>query len=125
MLSLKLSRRPFPCFKHWCADVLRGNGFVNVSVTHGSGDQGVDVLATKDGIKYAVQCKCYSSDLGNSPVQEVNTGKVIYHCHVGVVMPNRFFTAGAKEAAEATGILLWDRNKLIDLVKNAKNNPQP
>lgn len=112
-------------FEHWCADVLRGNGFVNVSVTQGSGDQGVDVLATKDGIKYAIQCKCYSSDLGNSPVQEVNTGKVIYHCHVGVFMTNRFFTAGAKEAAEATGILLWDRNKLIDLVKNAKNNPQP
>lgn len=103
-------------FECWCAEVLRKNGFVNVSVTQGSGDQGVDVLAEKDGVKYAIQCKCYSSDLGNKPVQEVCAGKIIYHCHVGVVMTNRFFTAGAKKAAEATGTLLWDRNKLIQLL---------
>lgn len=97
-------------FEYWCADVLRKNGFGNVEVTRGSGDQGVDVLAEKDGIKYAIQCKCYTSDLGNKPVQEVNTGKTIYHCQVGVVMTNRYFTQGAKDAAKATGILLWDRD---------------
>ena len=47
-------------FEYWCADLLRDNGFENVSVTQGSGDQGVDVLAEKDGVKYAIQCKCYS-----------------------------------------------------------------
>ena len=108
-------------FEHYCADILRKNGYTDVEVTQGSGDQGVDVLAVKDGIKYAIQCKCYASDLGNKPVQEVNAGKVIYHCHVGVVMTNRFFTQGAKDAADATGILLWDRNKLVELIRSAKN----
>lgn len=107
-------------FEYWCADLLRKNGFSDVKVTQGSGDQGVDVLAKKDGIKYAIQCKCYSSDLSNKPVQEVNAGKTIYHCHVGAVMTNRFFTSGAKEAAEATGVLLWDRNKLTEFLENAK-----
>ena len=105
-------------FEYWCANLLQKNGFLNVEVTQGSGDQGVDILAEKDGIKYAIQCKCYSSDLGNKPIQEVNTGKVIYHCHIGVVMTNRFFTSGAKQAAEATGVLLWDRNKIQELLNN-------
>lgn len=103
-------------FEYWCADLLEMNGFSNVEVTRGSGDQGVDIIATKDGIKYAVQCKCYSSDLGNKPVQEVHTGKSIYHCQVGAVMTNRYFTAGAKEAAEATGVLLWDRDRLVEML---------
>lgn len=104
-------------FEHWCADLLRKSGFENVNVTQGSGDQGVDIIAEKDGIKYAVQCKCYSSDLGNTPIQEVNTGKTIYHCHIGVVMTNRHFTSGAKQAAEATGTLLWDREAIIKMVE--------
>lgn len=104
-------------FEHWCAELLKKNGFVNVEVTQGSGDQGVDILAVKDGIKYAIQCKCYSSDLGNKPVQEVNTGRAIYHCQIGAVMTNRYFTAGGKEAAEATGILLWDRDNLEEMLK--------
>lgn len=106
-------------FEYWCADVLRKNGFNDVEVTRGSGDQGVDVLAEKDGVKYAIQCKCYTSDLGNKPVQEVNTGKTIYRCQVGVVMTNRYFTQGAKDAAEATGILLWDRDVVQKMAKLA------
>lgn len=103
-------------FEHWCADLLLKNGFTDVEVTPGSGDQGVDVVAIKDGINYAIQCKCYSSDLGNKPVQEVHAGKNIYHCQVGAVMTNRYFTSGAKELAEATGVLLWDRDKLMEML---------
>lgn len=106
-------------FEYWCADLLKKNGFINVEVTQGSGDQGVDILAQKDGIKYAIQCKCYSSDLGNTPVQEVSAGKSIYRCHVGAVMTNRFFTSGASVAADATGTLLWDRNTLKEFIDKA------
>lgn len=99
-------------FEYWCASLLRKTGFSNVEVTQGSGDQGVDVLAEKDGIRYAIQCKCYSKDLGNKPVQEVNSGKMMpeYHCQIGVVMTNRYFTKGARDLADATGTLLWDRD---------------
>lgn len=103
-------------FERWCAELLKRNGFSDVEVTPGSNDQGVDIIAVKDQIRYAIQCKCYSSDLGNTPVQEVNTGKAIYKCQVGAVMTNSHFTAGAKQAAEATGTLLWDRDKLIEML---------
>lgn len=97
-------------FEYWCAELLSKIGFVNIKVTPGSGDQGVDILAEKDGIKYAIQCKCYSKDLGNTPIQEVEAGKVYYGCHVGAVMTNRYFTRGARELAKKTGTLLWDRD---------------
>lgn len=103
-------------FEHFCAELLKKNGFKKVEVTQGSADQGVDVLAEKDGIRYAIQCKCYSSDLGNTPVQEVHAGKEFYKCHVGVVMTNRYFTKGAQELAEKTGTLLWDRSKLLEML---------
>lgn len=106
-------------FEKYCATVLQKNGFVNVSVTPGSGDQGVDVIAEKEGVCYAVQCKCYSSALGNTPVQEVCAGKSMYNCHVGVVMTNNYFTAGAKQLAEKNGILLWDRDKLQQMIDSA------
>ena len=104
-------------FEYFCADLLRRHGFINVSVTPGSGDQGVDVLAEKEGVKYAVQCKNYASPLSNTPVQEVNAGKMFYRCHVGVVMTNSTFTPGAMELAEATGVLLWDRAVVQRMMK--------
>lgn len=96
-------------FEYFCAALLQQNGFSDVRVTKGSGDQGVDVFATKGGVHYAIQCKNYASPLGNKPIQAVNAGKAFYRCHVGVVMTNSTFTPGAKDLAEATGVLLWDR----------------
>ena len=87
-----------------------------MTVTPGSGDQGVVITAEKDDVKFAFQCKCYQSDLGNTPIQEVFTGKTMYKCHVGVVMTNSYFTKSALTAAEATGVLLWDRDKIAGLI---------
>lgn len=111
-------------FEHWCAEALSNSGFTNVEVTPGSGDQGVDVLAEKDGVKYAVQCKRYTSDLGNTPVQEVHSGKDFYHCHIGAVMTNRYFTAGAKELAKETGTLLWDRDWITNYLAEKHNHQE-
>lgn len=99
-------------FEYACADILRANGFKNVEVTRGSGDFGVDVLAEKKGIKYAIQCKCYSHKLDNKPIQEVIGGLVCYGCTKGAVMTNQYFTEPAKELARINGVELWDRDAL-------------
>lgn len=106
-------------FEYYCADLLKNNGFCNVSVTQGSGDQGIDVLAEKGGVKYGIQCKCYSKDIGNKAVQEAFAGKTFYHCHVAVVLTNRFFTKSAQELAAVNQVLLWDRNQLEKFVQNS------
>lgn len=109
-------------FEYWCANALRDMDFDDVEVTPGSGDQGVDILAEKDGLRYAIQCKRYTSDLGNSPVQEVHAGKYLYRCHVAAVISNRHFTASAVELADATGVLLWDRDWIMRYLQ-AKQDP--
>ena len=105
-------------FEHFCSMLLLRNGFYDVVITQFSGDQGVDILAQKDDIRYAIQCKCFQTDLGNTPIQEIYAGKEMYDCHVGVVMTNRFFTPGAKALAQKTRVLLWDRDKLNSLIKS-------
>lgn len=104
-------------FEYWCADLLRNCGYQNVEVTKGSGDQGVDIIAEKDDLRYAIQCKRYASKLSNKPIQEIYAGKSLYNCDVGVVMTNSHFTSGAVELASATGTLLWD----IDEIKHMIN----
>lgn len=108
-------------FEYWCANALEDMGFTDIHVTPGSGDQGVDILATLNSIKYAIQCKRYSEDLGNTPIQEVHAGKSLYRCHVGVVITNRHFTNSAKELADATGVLLWDRDWIEHYLKSKSN----
>lgn len=90
-----------------------------MEVTKGSGDHGIDILAEKDGIAYAIQCKCYSSNIGNAAVQQAHTGKSIYHKDIAVVITNRYFTQQAIEEAAALGVKLWDRDKLNELIKKA------
>lgn len=106
-------------FEFLCADILRKNNYENVTVTQGSGDQGIDIIAYRDGIKYGIQCKCYSSPIGNRAVQEVFAGKTFYQCHVGIVLTNNYFTPAAVELAQRNGIVLWDRNKLLQMIESA------
>ncbi len=108
-------------FEYFCAELLKKNGFKDVTVTNGSSDQGVDIIAEKESIKYGIQCKCYSSDIGNRAVQEIYAGKTFYKCHIGVVLTNRYFTNSARKLAQSNGIILWDRDKLITLVNSGRD----
>ena len=103
-------------FEIFCTKLLGKSGFTNIIHTGGANDQGADITACKDSIKFAFQCKCYSSPLGNTPVQEALGGKKFRKCHVGVVITNSTFTKGAKELAESTQIILWDRRKLMEMI---------
>lgn len=106
-------------FEYFCADLLRKNGFFNVEVTQASGDYGIDVLAEKDGVTYAIQCKCYSDNIGNHAVQEAFSGKRYYNRMVAAVMTNRYFTQAAKDTAAQTQVLLWDRDQIIEMVRRS------
>lgn len=108
-------------FEYFCADILKENGFKNVEVTQGSGDHGIDILAEKDGITYAIQCKCYSSNIGNAAVQQAHTGKSLYHKDIAVVLTNRYFTPQAQQEAAALGVKLWDRDKLNSMIEKVNS----
>ena len=104
-------------FEFYCADLLRDRGFSEVEVTSGSRDFGVDILAEKDGVTYAIQCKCYPTPVGVSAVQEVYAGRDYYDCMVGVVLTNQYFTEPAVDMAKKLQILLWDRGYLESMME--------
>ena len=104
-------------FEYFCADLLRRRGFQEVEVTKGSGDYGIDILAEKEGITYAIQCKCYAAPVGVKAVQEAYAGRDYYDCMVGAVLTNQYFTTPAVEAAKKLKILLWDRGYLESMIE--------
>lgn len=104
-------------FEYFCADLLEKNGFNDVKVTRASGDFGVDVLAEKDGVTYAVQCKRYDGPVGVKAVQEAYSGRDYYDRMVGAVMTNQYFTEPAVNAAKKLKILLWDRGYMESMME--------
>jgi len=62
-------------FEIFCAELLRKRGFLEVEVTKGSGDYGIDILAEKDGVTYAIQCKRYGAPVGVKAIQEAYAGR--------------------------------------------------
>ena len=109
-------------FEKISKDILEKNSYENVIVTQSSGDFGVDVIAFKDGIKYAIQCKKYSSPVGIKAIQEVIGSKAMNNCHVAVVLTNNYFTKSARELANKNNVLLWDRNILTEMIKIYNHN---
>lgn len=104
-------------FEYYCAELLEDHGFVDVEVTKGSGDYGIDILAEKDGVTYAIQCKRYQTPVGVKAVQEAYAGRDYYDRMVGCVLTNQYFTQPAVEAAKKLKILLWDRGYLESMME--------
>lgn len=106
-------------FESFIAELLKKLDYDYAKVTKASNDFGVDVLAEKNGVTFAIQCKYYSSSVGNTSVQEIVSGMTHYDAHVGVVATNNYFTKQAKQLAQSNKILLWDRDILINMINLA------
>lgn len=99
---------------------------INILQRGGPGEQGVDVVVEytdKDKTKkiMIIQCKHYSSNIGNSAVQEIFTAKNLYEDHFKkpvscAVLTNQFFTSSAKELAKINEVQLIDRHDLADML---------
>ena len=103
-------------FEKYCVELLTSQGYEEVCQTQSSHDYGIDIFADKDGISYAIQCKCYSTPIGIKAIQEAYAGRDYYDCMVGVVMTNQYFTKPAVEYAAKLNILLWDADVLSDMI---------
>lgn len=105
-------------FEQWCSAFLLKIGFSNIENIGGSGDQGADIIAVFNGRLYVIQCKCYSSPLGNKPIQEVFAAKTYYGADKALVITNNHFTKGAYDLAEKTNVSLIDRTSLQRLLQD-------
>ena len=97
------------------ANKLQELGFI-VRVTKASGDQGADIIAEKDGKSFAIQCKLYSSPVGNKAVQEAYAAATFYQKDKGVVVSNADFTKSARQLANTCEIILLNDYQLDHLL---------
>ncbi len=105
-------------FEELIIDYLRNNDYEDVEGTKYSGDFGVDIIAYKDGLKYAIQCKRFNSKVNLKAVQEVVAGKKHYQCNNAIVVTNNYFSKSAIQLAESNFVELIDRDDLTKFLKS-------
>ncbi|MBB3048961.1 restriction endonuclease Mrr [Litorivivens lipolytica] len=101
-------------YEHFCASLLQASGW-DARVSQASGDQGIDIEARKEGVSVVIQCKKYSSPVGNKAVQEALSGKQFAGADYAVVVTNASFTPSAKKLAAASGAILLHHEQLVEL----------
>lgn len=92
-------------FEERVAKELESLGYL-VDRTPVTGDFGADLIAEKDDLRYAIQCKSHAKPIGLKAVQEAVGARRYYKCDYGVVIASSSFTLAAKELAGETGVLL-------------------
>lgn len=115
-LSASLYRDDFSAvdFENWCAAQLRTFGWT-AETTVCSGDQGADVVASKDGQRVVIQCKRYGVPVGNKAVQEAYSAKAHYGANRAAVIATNGYTTSAKALALSTGVVLLAHSELSRL----------
>lgn len=82
-------------------------------------DYGADLIITNaSGKKAAVQAKRYKGNVGKSAIQEIYAAKSHYDCDFAIVVTNSDFTNPAQQLAQSCNVILWNREKLIEEIKN-------
>lgn len=104
-------------FEHFLGKLFTNMGYT-ATVTKASGDQGADLIIEKHGTKTAVQAKRYTGAVSNSSVQQAASAKLHYGCQEAMVVTNSQFTHSAKELAASTSVILIDRSKLTELLRD-------
>lgn len=104
-------------FEDFLSKLFNNMGYIT-NTTSKSGDQGIDIIAKKNGRTVGIQAKCYSNKVGNSAIQEAVAGKNIYNCDTVMVITNNYFTKSAVELARANEVILWDRDTLSKKIDN-------
>ena len=96
-------------YERFVAKKLAKQGYTNIEMTPKSGDFGVDILARKNGMRIAIQCKRYSGSVGVHAIQEVEGGRKYYGCDKAIVITDSSFTTAAEKMADRIGVRLVDK----------------
>jgi HJR/Mrr/RecB family endonuclease len=73
------------------------------------------VIAEMRGKRVVIQCKRYTSSIGNSAVQEAFAGKSFESADHAAVVSNAEFTRGARQLADTTHVILLHHDELSKL----------
>lgn len=101
-------------FEKYAANILKKQGYSNITLTE-KYDYGVDIIATKNGIRWGIQVKRYSGLVKAEAVRQVVTGLRVYGCDRAMVITNSVFSNVAIKLAKSNGCVLIDRGLLAKL----------
>jgi restriction system protein len=101
-----------------CLGALFSRLGYKVEVTPYRGDWGADLVLVSAGVRTVVQAKRYRKAVGVRAVQEAVAAKAKYRCSEAMVVTNATFTRQAVELARVNGVMLWDRDKLVEKLLN-------
>ena len=101
-------------FEHSCGARLNELGF-EVEFTSISGDFGCDIVAKKEGLRYAVQCKGREMAAGITAVQEAAAARSHYKTDYAVVVSQSGYTKAARSLAVSTRVVLVTDSGLADV----------
>ena len=107
-------------FEEFICRHINNQGDMLCEQTKASGDQGVDLLVEVGGLRVAIQCKLYSSPVGNEAVQQIVAGRIMYKCDIAMVVTNSTFTRSAVELASATDVHLVNYKNIIEALEIIK-----
>jgi len=88
-------------FEQFLEEVFTILGY-SVETTAVTGDQGVDLIVEKRGVRIAVQVKGYLNSVSNAAVQEAFAGMAHYSCDALSVITNSGFQASAVSLSQTT-----------------------
>ena len=103
--------RPGIEFERKCAQKLAEAGF-NVELTPTTGDFGADIICSKDGISFAIQCKDLIKPAGVKAIQEISSAILHYTVDFGVVCADSGFTNSAIQLASSNKIIVTNLENL-------------
>ena len=111
-------------FEIFCQQTLSDHGW-SVIRNGGTGDQGIDLIASKNGARVGVQCKFYRSPVGNAAVQEVIAGSKFHETTHAIVVTNSTYTTAAKQLASSAMVALLHYEELENLDEYLLNGKVP
>jgi restriction system protein len=98
-------------FEQYLQRLLTYRGF-SVNLTRATGDLGIDLIASGNGIKIAIQAKRYHSKVSRRAISDAVAGMSYYGCNKSMVITNNYFSSGAITLAKSTGCILINRDTL-------------
>ena len=114
-------------FERICALLLRESGFVKVSITGGSADEGIDGFGTVEvnpfvSFKVLFQCKRYKGTVSRAQVGDFRNA-MIGRVDKGIIMTTGTFSRDAVREAERDGahpVELVDGQKLVEMFEKVE-----
>ena len=103
-------------FEHYCARLLKFSGYENIKINGHSGDRGADIICWKFKRKYIVQCKCYQNKVRSDDYYETHTARDNYSAGEAILLTNNYFTPQVIDMAAEHNVILWNREKLQELI---------